>query len=278
MRSILFVILATQVLWVAFDSSARAQATLPDDVRQALPAARPSKASPPVPPVPATPPISKAPVAAAVPADSGTETTEQLLAAALLRYRNIIDQGADSKWEADVAQRLDHLEAILKKLKDEAHPAASVPPPAPKPKKNPPLPPVPSTIVPTSAVEPVPAIAAKPTAPVPHVVERPKMVPEPLPKSAITDPSAVETAVEPSPAVTAKPSAPAPYFVERPKTDPGPLQPSATTAPNAVETAKELEKMATTCQQLAQELRAAAARLRDGSGIEKTNPPLTTKR
>ncbi len=179
-------IIVCVVLWTGLHLNAQAQQnSLPEDVRQVLPSARMPAASRPTP----------APEVPSPQGNQAEETSEQLLERAILRYRNILDQGANSSWEADVAQRVEHLEAVLKKLKEDAatKPTSQIPAATNGPKTAPRR--VPSPVVPASAAEPVPAAPASPPLPAPPVpTPQPKVAPRPLERPTEAGPSVAETA------------------------------------------------------------------------------------
>jgi len=245
------VVVAFSVLPVAVQG----QADLPDDVRAILPgAARPSAPSkspapskPAAPqPAPLAPAAPVAPVAAADPAESEVDT-DQLLERALLRYRNIVEQGANGQWETDVAERLRRLEAVLKKLAEEQKQAAEATTPvtAPAAKAAPE----------TADAEDKPLTPPEPLAPVKTTASDPKPIVPAKPKSTIKtvspDADAVIPAVRTTPAETPVPSQP----------------PSPPRARQQRQEPEHLEKLAQVCERLAQELRAAADRLRGKADV-----------
>jgi hypothetical protein len=90
-----------------------AQGDLPDDVRRALPDAAPQAAPQ------SRKSTSEAPRAAVALTETPDQSTDQLLQQAIARYRDIVDQKENGRWEAEVTGRLNHLEALLKTLTTE---------------------------------------------------------------------------------------------------------------------------------------------------------------
>ena len=111
MKTIVLAAFAAIATTLAFtDGVLLAQGDLPDDVQRALPDAAPQAA-------PQSPKnTSEAPRAVVTLAETPDQSTEQLLEQAIARYRDIVDQKENGRWEAEVTGRLNHLEELLRTL------------------------------------------------------------------------------------------------------------------------------------------------------------------
>lgn len=240
------VILSVALLAFSVPQIALSQDPLPDDVRSALPS-------------PSHPELVRPAEALAkelpVFGDSFEESADQLLERAILRYRNIVEQGANGRWEVDVAERLNRLEEVLKRLAKEQAKAATeaapdkldaAAPPADKPEATEPTPPKPSLLR-----------EGSPAVPIPHAPSGLEFEPSP-----VVPASAVEEALPAQPHEVLKPILC--LDVETTKSLP-PESPGASPGQpllSAAERAKQLEALATQCEGVAQFLRETANELR----------------